>query len=657
MDASELTKSSAWRPSTEDDDLSEFLRAVAHAPPRSEAAIGSRWGPAGRYVVESRLGRGGMGIVYVANDTLLRRLVALKVLDSSDAPDVAHRERLLREARLAARVEHERVARVYDVGEHDGFLFVAMELVRGMTLRKWMAEHHADPRVLLPVVTSIAEGLAALHACGVIHRDLKPDNVMVLADGAIKLLDFGLARPTTRLLDTESVDADARDGSCAASVAAFSGTPAYMSPEQWRGGSLDARVDVFALGIVIYELVSGKRPFGDRAHMDMLEAMQQPPSFADASWSAMPPGLSPIVGRALSHAAADRFADGSEVLVALRTLGPIADPPRTRRVRRKAVFALALVAVAGVALIFLRRADRVAHERRLPAGMVRIAGGVVPLGRTPGEIERECVEIGPTCGRQQMQREVPRGSEQVVPFFLDAREVTNTEYAEFLSTLGGLLFVVDDEDDHSPRFVRLNAGVGSGQVLLDLHAENGGIEHVADVDGRVYRARAGREQLPVAQVTWYGATLYCETRGKRLPTEDEWEGAARGPEDRRYPWGDANVRCGDVAVPNDGLIPLPASCPEQIAVRIGGASAQDVTREGVYDLAGNVAEWTSSIFVEGDRMARPESDASDGPRVIRGGSWGESIMARASGRSRRPPIVAGPNLGFRCAANATTKQE
>src|SRR3990172_4564698 len=161
MDASKLTNLSDWRPSTEDGDLSELLREVAHAPPRStsrEAPIGSRWGSGGRYLIEVRLGRGGMGIVYVADDTLLRRLVALKVLDNSDAPnDAAHRERLPREARLAARGEHERVARVYDVGEHDGSPFVAMELVRGTPLRKWMATRHSDTRGLLPVVTSIAE--------------------------------------------------------------------------------------------------------------------------------------------------------------------------------------------------------------------------------------------------------------------------------------------------------------------------------------------------------------------------------------------------------------------------------------------------------------------------------------------------------------------
>src|SRR6185437_1883697 len=138
-------------------------------------------------VIDRLLGRGGMGTVYAATDTVLGRAVALKVLDAADVDeDAAHYARLLREAQLAARVEHERVARVYDVGRHEGFAFVAMEYVHGGTLRQWMHGRAVSLAELVDVVTQIAEGLAELHAKRVVHRDLKPENVMLTAQGSVK---------------------------------------------------------------------------------------------------------------------------------------------------------------------------------------------------------------------------------------------------------------------------------------------------------------------------------------------------------------------------------------------------------------------------------------------------------------------------------------
>src|SRR5262249_25953454 len=152
-----------------------LLREIAESPPQappSTAAAGMRWGAAGRYLIERRLGRGGMGTVYVALDTVLTRQVALKVLDRAGSDESSGHARLLREASLAARVEHERIARVYDIGEHDAFEFVAMEYVRGETLRQWMKKRPATPDEIVAVATRIAEGLAELHAHGVVHRDL-----------------------------------------------------------------------------------------------------------------------------------------------------------------------------------------------------------------------------------------------------------------------------------------------------------------------------------------------------------------------------------------------------------------------------------------------------------------------------------------------------
>jgi eukaryotic-like serine/threonine-protein kinase len=308
-----------------DDAVEGLVRAIAHAPPRtppSDPADGTCWGDDKRYVLERRLGRGGMGTVYLARDSLLGRLVALKVLDPGEAADeAAHRARLLREARLAARLEHERIARVYDVQEHEGGTFVAMEYVRGSTLRAWMSEPRSAGEILR-VAMQIAEGLAVLHSNGIVHRDLKPENAMLTAGGGIKLVDFGLAGDIA--LAPES--ARAAVAGMETSSFGFGGTPGYMAPEHYSHGRVDARADVFALGVVIYELVTGDRPFKGsmmlRAMLDEVSALDEP------VWERFPESLRRVTRRALQRDPNDRFAHGTAFLEALRDVVADASKPR-----------------------------------------------------------------------------------------------------------------------------------------------------------------------------------------------------------------------------------------------------------------------------------------------------------------------------------------
>jgi formylglycine-generating enzyme required for sulfatase activity len=242
---------------------------------------------------------------------------------------------------------------------------------------------------------------------------------------------------------------------------------------------------------------------------------------------------------------------------------------------------------------------------------------------------------------------VPAGQVHIEPFLLDVNEVTNQEMVEVLNSLAGVLTVVDDDNDHYPRYVRHTPGLGHGdELLLDLDPDHGGIAYPED---RRFHLRLGRERLPVIQVTHFGAQLYCQTRGKRLPGEDEWEAAARGGANRPYPWGKDLARCGQVVVPNDGRILIEPSCPKSVEVTPVGQAVQDVTPEGIHDLGGNVAEWTASVFVEGDRLARGGPGL---PLVVRGASWTGAFMARSSARLAWPAEGLAYNIGFRCARGA-----
>ena len=217
-----------------------------------EASLAGR--QLGPYRVVEEIGRGGMGVVYAAEDQRLGRMVALKALTPEYTRDPTRRERLTREARAAAALSHANIATVYALEELDGELFIASELVRGRTLREELRDGPLPPDRLRQTLLDIASALDAAHAQGIVHRDLKPDNVIRRDDGQIKILDFGLARLESTG-DVPSVTRLTEEG-----VAL--GTPGYMAPEQLRGARGDARSDIFAFGVVAWELATGEHPFG-----------------------------------------------------------------------------------------------------------------------------------------------------------------------------------------------------------------------------------------------------------------------------------------------------------------------------------------------------------------------------------------------------------
>jgi serine/threonine protein kinase len=261
--------------------------------------------------VLSVLGIGSMGVVFHAEDLHLRRPVALKVMRPSLAAGVEFHRRFLREARLAAAIDHEHVVAVYQVGEDRGVPFLAMQLLRGQTLEQRL--ERAGGRLPLPEVLrvgrEIATGLAAAHARGLIHRDIKPANVWLEEGrGHVRIVDFGLARGS---------EPDAQFTQAGTVI----GTPAYMAPEQASGSEVDARCDLFSLGGVLYRAATGKAPFGDVHTLSVLRALAtQTPVLPHRIVPSLPPIFSGLVMRLLAKDPADRLQSAREVVEAIEIL-------------------------------------------------------------------------------------------------------------------------------------------------------------------------------------------------------------------------------------------------------------------------------------------------------------------------------------------------
>jgi|WetSurMetagenome_2_1015567.scaffolds.fasta_scaffold63095_2 serine/threonine protein kinase len=298
----------------------------------------------GHYVIESKLGQGGMGVVYSARDTRLGRAVAVKVLASEVTGDAERRRRFVREARAAAAVTHPAVAQVYDVDEQDGVIFIAMELVEGRTVRQLIGAHEIDVPGALDIAIQVGSGLAKAHDAGIVHRDIKADNVMVTPDGHAKLLDFGLAK----LVDSgSSPDSASETTTRAASSAATQagmvlGTIAYMSPEQARGRGVDQRSDIFSLGVLLYEMSTGQMPFAGASPIDTMHAI----AFDEARpvtelRPGLPPDLQRVVARCMRKRPEDRyqttraFVDDLKRLRADTESGTVRALPLRERLQRR----------------------------------------------------------------------------------------------------------------------------------------------------------------------------------------------------------------------------------------------------------------------------------------------------------------------------------
>ncbi|MGC2639344.1 MAG: protein kinase [Acidobacteriaceae bacterium] len=313
----------------------------------------------GPYEIQAPLGAGGMGEVYRARDTRLGRDVALKILPASLARDPERLRRFEQESRAVAALNHPSILAIYDVGQSDGSPFLVTELLEGESLRDLLDRGPLPHRKVIHYGVQIAEGLAAAHEKGIIHRDLKPENLFITRDGRAKILDFGLAKVATSP-SALAADPDLTSGATLAGV--VMGTAGYMAPEQVRGESIDARTDIFALGAVLYEMLSGRRAFRHETAAETMTAVLRDdvPEFAGTSVQ-IPPALDRIIRRCLEKDPAHRFQSARDLSFAMGVLSGgdssssqraaiVAPGPAAQRLwLRIALLAVAFAAVAAAA--------------------------------------------------------------------------------------------------------------------------------------------------------------------------------------------------------------------------------------------------------------------------------------------------------------------
>jgi formylglycine-generating enzyme required for sulfatase activity/serine/threonine protein kinase len=679
---------------------------------------GAHFGP---YRVIGQLGKGGMASVFKVYEAGLDRYVALKVLPAEFLHDEKFAARFTREAKVIARLEHPGIVPIYASGIEDGVPWMAMRLIPGGTLSSLLAKQRLPIARSVAILRGVANGLEYAHEQGVIHRDLKPQNILLDQAGQVYLADFGIARIV------EGATVLTRAGT-------VPGTPQYMAPEQALGQRVDHRADVYALGVVAYEMLTGHVPFdADTPMAVMMKHLRETIPFEPLQ--ELPGGLGQAVLKALAKEPADRwssataFAAACELELAGSTeratasprtppteliAAPAAKTPETSGEAEKktvilrprpslpgasphppakpvepeepqttrhgpplAVSALGLILVVGVAFAILMRAGA-AHAPK-PVALTPTTT-LMPIDPADAERQRHFKELEQKLGKIQadqtaapkkaaeaaaqkprQDKEVPaqQGSRQNAQAPSNAAEPTvgdvrangkdGLKYVPIPAGTFEMGCVPGDSEcsaDESPRHsVTLSRSFWLGQTLVTVAAYARFASAAARTmpEAPPFNVNWSLEDHPIVNVNWHDAAAFCEWSGGRLPTEAEWEYAARGgKEGRRYPWGDS-LRHDDANYSGTGGRDQWANTSP-----VGSFAANGY---GLYDMAGNTWEWCSDWYgsYSSDPMRDPHGPPTGSLRVLRGGSWHFNPRSlRISFRDTGAPAGRHNGVGFRC---------
>jgi len=501
---------------------------------------------ADRYVIDTRIGKGGMGVVYKAHDSLIDEDIALKFMHPRALKTQRGQQLFIKEAQIARRLRHDNIVSVHDVSTTpDGVLYLSMELLSGTPLRAYLKKHRQhrkllDVRLAIDVTLQILRALEYAHKM-VIHRDLKPENVMLLPGERAKVLDFGLAVA----VEEEQVELKPGDPKPKRVV----GTAVYASPEQHQHKPIDLRSDLYTLGLVMHEMLTLRTP------------VDEPVTVVDVRQD-VAPSVIEVLNKSVQHEKERRWQSAREFRKALE------DAYQGSYSRVEA------------ASITTDSGKEVSTE-----SMVYMPGGSFMMGSS------------------EVREEAPEFETYVEPFYIDRYPVSVEEYEAFIAETGH----PEPKYWHDPEF-------------------NG-------------------PRQPITGVTVDDAMAYAAWAGKQVPTEKQWEFAARGREDRRFPWGPLDP---DTTLCNfsDYL-----GMPSIVTMHEGGA-----TPDGVHDMGGNVFEWTLGAYKPYRADAGGEvSDPTEPRRVARGGSWhsqAEELRTTArKGLFRESQLTT---VGFRCVLPSPT---
>jgi len=497
---------------------------------------------ADRYVIEQPIGRGGMGVVYRAHDTLVDEAVALKFMLPQLLSTEKGQKMFIAEAQIARRLRHDNIVAVHDVSwTNEGVLYLSMELIEGKPLRSLLRNHrverrYIDIRVAVSFTSQILSALELAHH-SVIHRDIKPENVMVLANERVKVLDFGLAKAVQEEL------LRAEDGAAQTSSRVV-GTLAYAAPEQKRKQPVDLRADIYAVGLLFSELLTLRTPMDE-------------PVRVEKARKDLSPSVAKVLEKALHEDRERRWQSAKEFRVALEDA--------FNESYKRATSIQVITPIDG--------------KQASTENMVHLAGGSFQMGNNEGRDE------GP-------EQEV-----RVAPFWIDIYPVTVAEFRKYLDETGAA----------PPKFWRDPNFNGPMQ--------------------------------PVVGVSWEQARAFAQWAGKQLPTEEQWEFAARGKENRRYPWGNL-APSSRLCNYNDFL-----GMTSMVSMHDEGR-----TPDGIYDLAGNVFEWTADQYLP-YAQKRAQIEVDEPRRAVRGGAFdSKSSALTCTARFGLFPETQANNLGFRCVA-------
>ncbi|SPF52243.1 Serine/threonine protein kinase [Candidatus Sulfopaludibacter sp. SbA4] len=542
----------------------------------------------GKYELEEFLG-GGMSHVYRARDTVIGRTVAVKILTEEGCQDAEAKARFLAEARMAGNIAHDNVLSIYDFGEDERHRpFMVMEFLRGEDLRHALKNGHiGDLKSKLKIALQVARALEYVHTQKIIHRDIKPENVHITTNGVVKLMDFGIAKT---------------EGLAMTRAGYVLGTPYYMAPEQVMGQEITEQVDVYAFGVLLFELMTGAKPFGgDSVERIFYSVLNEPVNPEPMLQSGAPQALCDLVTRCTQKSPAQRPQGFTPVCAELEKLlavqdaptmvMPAAAPPAPQR-PPWLMPVLLLVVVALAAGLYFALQPKPAPK----AVAVEKKGPDLPKTLSMASGDMVLVPAGPFLfGENKEKATLPA-------YYVDKTEVTNQAYAAFCSEKGYKL----------PKDFK-----------------------------------AGKPDFPVVNVSILDAKAFATWAGKRLPNAREWEKAARGPEGLMFPWGnDPDPARANVGSPlGDHLRPV-TDFPK-------GASPY-----GALNMVGNVWELVEELgqpkpetldYFRTNKLLKYTPSPNETWYEMRGGSFNDQLSEiRIWDVAHIPAGWRLPNIGFRC---------